>query len=265
MVMVWKYIRMILILYSVQSQLYSQKDRSMINLPPYMCALALLSSSLAMSTALSSPLILGSGSATRKAILQELGLKFEVHKPGIDEKAIRRKEPAELVLALGRAKAAALLEGERGDAFRRNGALVLTADQVVVCDGRILEKPDTEEEARHFISGYAQYPPQTVGSCVITDPRSGRQWSAVDKACVTFLPIPDAVIDELIDEGEVFFCAGGLMVEHALVQPYIERMDGSIDSVMGLCKATVMRLLQEANAARADDSTNGGDLLRNPA
>ena len=55
------------------------------------------------------PIVLGSGSATRKAILTELGLSFTVVKPDIDEKAIRRPKPADLVLELGRAKAEALL------------------------------------------------------------------------------------------------------------------------------------------------------------
>jgi hypothetical protein len=41
------------------------------------------------------------------------------------------------------------------------------------------------------------------------------------------------------------------MVEHALVQPHVTRMVGSLDSVMGLCKETVERLLCEAAAAAA--------------
>ena len=61
-----------------------------------------------------------------------MGLQFEIHKPDIDEKAIRRQDPAELVLALGVAKAKALLEGPKAADFAARSALVLTADQVVV-------------------------------------------------------------------------------------------------------------------------------------
>jgi septum formation protein len=56
-------------------------------------------------------------------------------------------------------------------------------------------------------------------------------------------------VDALIAEGEVFWCAGGLMVEHSLVQPHVTRMDGSLDSVMGLDKRLVLRLLCAAGAA----------------
>jgi septum formation protein len=55
-------------------------------------------------------------------------------------------------------------------------------------------------------------------------------------------------VDALIAEGEVFWCAGGLMVEHDLVAPHVARMQGSLDSVMGLAKALLLRLLCQADA-----------------
>lgn len=199
-------------------------------------------------------LVLGSGSSTRRAILSELGLSFEVHKPGIDEKAIRRSSPEELVLALGKAKAAALLEGEHGTEFAAEGALLLTADQVVVWEGTILEKPVDEAEARTFIAGYGKAPARTVGSCVLTDAATGQQWAEVDTACVHFEAIPQSTVDKLITDGELFYCAGGLMVEHPLVAPHVTSMEGSIDSVMGLCKSTLVRMLDVA----APGSFGGG-------
>ena len=202
------------------------------------------------------PLVLGSGSATRATILRELGLNFQVQKPDIDEKAIRFEDPAELVLALGFAKAAAMLEGDRGVALRNSNAFLITGDQVVVCNGCILEKPESEAEARNFIASYGSHAPSTVGSCVISDAVSGRQWHTVDTATVKFAPIPTATVDELVAEGEIFYCAGGLMVEHRLVQPHILSMDGSMDSIMGLCKESVVRLLGEAIKAREEGAAS---------
>ena len=74
-------------------------------------------------------------------------------------------------------------------------------------NGQILEKPESEEEARRFIAGYGEAPPKTVGSCVITDAVTGQQWSAVDEATIFFDPIPQASVDQLVAAGEVFFCA----------------------------------------------------------
>lgn len=49
-------------------------------------------------------IILGSASRTRQAILKEMGYTFEVQTADIDEKAIRRKDARELVMALANAK-----------------------------------------------------------------------------------------------------------------------------------------------------------------
>ena len=67
---------------------------------------------------------------------------------------------------------------------------------------------------------------------------------------IHFGTIPEASVAQLIAEGEVFWCAGGLMVEHALVQPHVVRMEGSLDSVMGLDKRLLLRLLCDAGAAQ---------------
>lgn len=50
---------------------------------------------------------------------------------------------------------------------------------------------------------------------------------------------------KLCSESIVLQCAGGLMVEHVLVQPYITKIDGTIDSVMGLSKSLVDKLLEQ--------------------
>lgn len=199
-------------------------------------------------------LILGSKSATRQAILREMGLEFSCMSPDIDEKAIgdrQQDQPADLVLAVARAKAAALLKTlETASPPPATGTLLLCGDQVVVHEDRILEKPVDAAEAREFIRGYGRSPCQTVGSVVVTDTSSGLQVEGVDTATIHFQPIPDAVIDELVEEGEIFYCAGGLMVEHPKVQPYLDRIDGTEDSVMGLSKMLVQKLIQEIQEAR---------------
>ena len=41
------------------------------------------------------------------------------------------------------------------------------------------------------------------------------------------------------------WCAGALMIEHKLVEPYIEKVEGKIDSVMGLSIDLLKKLLTE--------------------
>ena len=114
---------------------------------------------------------------------------------------------------------------------------------MVVHEDNILEKPVDAEEARKFIGGYAHAPASTVGAIAVTQLSSGKVELDVDTATVFFNPIPKETTDALIEEGEIFYCAGGLMVEHDLVQPHIVKMEGTMDSIMGLPKSLVLSLL----------------------
>eukprot|EP00850_Spirogloea_muscicola_P026518 SM007969S22521 [mRNA] locus=s7969:15:601:+ [translate_table: standard] len=63
---------------------------------------------------------------------------------------------------------------------------------------------------------------------------------------VFFQPIPTDVVDELIKEGEIFYAAGGLLVEHRLVAPLVKSTVGTIDSIMGLPKLLTQELMDKA-------------------
>jgi len=193
-------------------------------------------------------LIMGSGSASRRAILSAAGYTFEVCKADIDERGLGDRSSGdkarELVLLLGNAKADAII---KANADRKEGVL-LTADQVVVCRNRILEKPLDESEAREYMGWYGEHPCSTVGSIVLTDLATGRRVSGIDSCKISFNPIPPDVVSSLIEEGEVFYCAGGLMIEHPKVQPYIREVQGSMESVMGLCPTLLSSLLKQLEA-----------------
>lgn len=80
--------------------------------------------------------ILGSGSSTRKLILHQNGYKFEVFKADIDEKSIGDRSNVnvvhDLVVNIAIAKADAIIK-ILPDSMKEK--LLLTADQVVVCNG----------------------------------------------------------------------------------------------------------------------------------
>jgi septum formation protein len=213
---------------------------------------------------LPSPLILGSSSFTRKLILREMGIPFHILVRSIDEKAIgdRTKDPHELVLAVARAKMAKLIESfKTGDC---NGELpttdwngehvILTGDQVITCDDTILEKPSDVKEAKAFVKMYASHPPSTVGSVILSHYPSGITVEGTDKATIYFKESVGDVdattnldlVDRMLQEGApILSCAGGLMIEHPMVREHVERIDGTEDSVMGLSKDLVERLLRE--------------------
>jgi len=77
-------------------------------------------------------LILGSKSETRQAIVADMGFDFRVETADIDEKAIgdRAGDVRELVLEIGKAKAAALLPRLAEAGGEPAGTVLLTGDQV---------------------------------------------------------------------------------------------------------------------------------------
>ncbi|BBN17130.1 hypothetical protein MPTK1_7g12230 [Marchantia polymorpha subsp. ruderalis] len=181
--------------------------------------------------------------------MKEMGLEFEILTADIDESSIRREKPEDLVMALAEAKAQAILARlatKESDADSAQQTLLITADQVVVHEGNILEKPRTSEEARRFIEGYSRSPARTVGAVLVTNLSTGVSKGGVDTAEIYFHSIPEHVITTLIEEGSVFWAAGGLLVEHPLVSPLVNAMVGTIDSVMGLPKELTLSLIDEA-------------------
>lgn len=211
---------------------------------------------------LPTPMLLGSASFTRKLILKEMGIPFHITVRPIDERGIGDRDkdvPKDLVLRLAKAKMDHLVQeinagnceddlpSQPDDSNNNQEWVVLTGDQVVTCNGKILEKPDNVEQARDFVQRYATHPPSTVGSCVLTHLPSGVQVSGVDTATIYFKStLPPTLVDTLLeDDAPILSCAGGLMVEHPEVERHIERIDGTQDSVMGLSKDLVLRLLEE--------------------
>lgn len=203
-------------------------------------------------------LVLGSDSFTRKLILKEMGVDFVLAVRPIDERSLGNRSsdsPIDLVKLLANAKMDHLLSeitaGTCSDIVAPDAeCVVLTADQVVTCNGEILEKPDDVEQAKEFVANYGRHPCSTVGAIVLVHLPSRIRVSKVHTATIYFDASleKDAgnVVERLQSEGApILSCAGGLMIEHDITKSYVTRMEGSQDSIMGLCKETVRSLFAE--------------------
>ncbi|XP_073019832.1 uncharacterized protein [Primulina eburnea] len=217
-------------------------------------------------------IILGSSSVARKQIIAEMGYDFTTMSADIDEKAIREEKPEDLVMVLAEAKADAIMRKLRDVGTSENttlliaadtvetvkpkllvgeykedarSTLLITCDQVVVYEGVIREKPSSKEEARQFLNDYSGGHAATVSSVLVTNLSSGFRKGDWDKVEIYFHDIPESAIDKLIEEGIVLNVAGGLIIEHPLILPYVKEVVGETDSVMGLPKALTRRLIDE--------------------
>ncbi|MGX1790194.1 Maf family protein [Bosea sp. NPDC055332] len=97
------------------------------------------------------PLILASGSATRRQLLEGAALPVEVVKPAVDERGIEADflamggPPAGVAAALAEAKALSVSP-------RHPGRIILSADQMLICEGRPFHKPEDAAAAERQIA-----------------------------------------------------------------------------------------------------------------
>lgn len=184
-------------------------------------------------------IILGSQSKWRKDVLERMGYEFEVMAADIDEKAIRFDDPNQLALALANAKTDALLPKIQGE------AILITSDQVDVCNGEIREKPADAEQAREFLLSYNKYPVETITAVVATNTANQKRREGIDIAKVYFHPLSDDKISELIASGCVFSCAGGFCIDDPAFKNCVKRVEGEVDSVIGLPPKLTEKLINE--------------------
>jgi len=183
-------------------------------------------------------IILGSQSSGRKKILEKMGYEFEVMVADLDEKAIRFEDPVKLTLALANAKADALLSQIKED------VILITADIVVSCNGKILEKPADEKEAREYLEMNSKCPVETVGSEVVINTKTGKRVQGTDVCKIWFKPFPQDVIDKYIATKDPFIHAGGFDIQHPLLSPYLDRFEGEVESIVGLSVALTEKLMK---------------------
>lgn len=99
----------------------------------------------------SEPLLLASTSAIRRRMLEDAGLCVETVPPGIDERALESRSflaPPDLAVHLAAQKALAV-------SYRYPDSVVLGADQILVCEGRVFHKPGGRPQAKEQLIALA--------------------------------------------------------------------------------------------------------------
>src|SRR3989344_5806955 len=187
-------------------------------------------------------IILGSKSPRRATILKEMGYEFEIMPSHIDEKAIKSDDPSQLALLLARAKADAVLSKIKPP------AILITADLIVLWDGQIRGKPKTPEEARQFLIDCSQSESICISGVFVINCATKVRREGTVRANVWINPMPEHLIDELIASGDVYEWGGGFEVSDPRIAPYLARMEGDRDTVMGLPVKMVKKFLEEVMA-----------------
>jgi len=184
-------------------------------------------------------LILGSSSASRRLVVESLNVPFEVLSPDIDEKAIRYSDPKQLTMAIANAKADALITKVT------EPAILIASDQVVVYEGVIREKAKDADEAREFLGSYNHAPAGLTGAIVVVDTKTGKRVSGAQMSRIYFKKITDEFIEEYIKDKRAFEGAGGFGIQHDQIFALVDHLESTKESVMGLDKDLLLKLIRE--------------------
>ena len=169
-------------------------------------------------------MILASASPRRRAILEQLGISFDVVVPEVEELA--EGHPRDLVLENARRKAAAV-EGDD----------VLGADTTVALDGAILGKPADRSEARSHLQRLSGGTHEVWSAIALR----GRTEAAV--TAVTFRDL-GPLLDWYLDTGEWEGKAGAYAIQ-GRGAALVERIEGDYTCVVGLPVAVLLSLAPE--------------------
>ena len=181
-------------------------------------------------------LVLASASPRRQQLLAQLGLQFEVAPADLDEAVLPKEVPRDYVERLAKAKAAA-------SATSHPGAICLAADTSVVIDTEILGKPDgDDEEGRSMLRRLSGRTHVVMTGVAVAGPLSE---SLVVETRVRFRALTEPEIAWYVATGEGRDKAGGY-ASQARAGAFIEAMEGSSTSVIGLPLAETLALLKRA-------------------
>ncbi len=182
--------------------------------------------------------VLASRSPRRYDILKQMGLQFETRPSKVDEDEFDNSiAPMDFVMNLAFRKALkvsqAITEG-----------IVIGADTVVVIDGEILGKPQSEKEAIEMLTRLSGKEHSVFTGLALLEVPSGRKSISFAETKVQFRSLERTEIEKYAATGEPLDKAGayGIQGKGAIL---VEKIDGCYYNVVGLPVAKLINMLKE--------------------
>lgn len=183
-------------------------------------------------------IILASESPRRKQLLETLGIIFICIRPEIVEEIKSGESARQTAERLARQKAEAI------DMLNADN-LIIAADTVVFCAGKILGKPNNEEEAYEMLSLLSGKSHEVISAVCL---KKGFNESEVQSEITTvfFRNLSQEEILGYIATGEPFDKAGGYGIQ-GKGSVLVTRIEGCYFNVVGLPLSRLYEMLKKQN------------------
>lgn len=179
-------------------------------------------------------LILASASPRRQELLRIFGCPFTVRAADIDETMDPDKAPFDEVARVSRQKAQAIAAGQDD--------VIIAADTIVVCCGKVLGKPRDAEDARRMLSLLSGRDHQVMTGCTVM--RGSQAVTFTEVTDLHFRPLLPQEIRRYILTGEPMDKAGAYGIQGGAAL-FCQRMEGDYYNVMGLPLCRLGQVLRD--------------------
>lgn len=183
-------------------------------------------------------LILASASPRRKELLSKIGLVFDVIPSAYDEQLEDDNFSYEKIEKL------ALNKGKDVAKRIKEDAIVISADTVVVLDGKILGKPHSKHEAFDMISSLSNKTHEVITSIAMIDILTNKTIISSVSTKVTFRKITNDEVEKYISTDEPYDKAGAYAAQ-GLAAIFIEKIEGCFNNVVGISTFEVDKMLKQ--------------------
>jgi septum formation protein len=182
-------------------------------------------------------IILASTSPRRKALLEQLGLKFKVDARALEDTGLAGLEPGELVKAISLKKAESV-------AGCYPDAIIIAADTVGIIEGRIIGKPHTQKAARAMLTSLSGKAHTVITGFTVLDTANRKIVTQSVETTVWMKRLTASEIESYVATGEPLDKAGAYAIQRRGAA-LVEKIDGDFFNVVGLPLYALAEVLKE--------------------
>ena len=179
-------------------------------------------------------IVLGSQSPRRKELLNGLNLAFETRVIETEENFAAHMSSVEIPMYLAEKKAKAHLS------TLADNELLITADTIVWCEGKVLGKPTDRNDARAMLEKLSGRTHQVITGVCICTLKKRKVFHVVSD--VRFAKLTSSEIEYYLDHYKPYDKAGSYGVQEWIGFVGVEHINGSYFNIMGL---PIQRLYNE--------------------
>lgn len=173
-------------------------------------------------------------------LLEKTGIKFEIAESNVDEILDLKLKPDKLAEKLSFEKAKAV-----SSKFKK--AIVIAADTIVACDGKILGKPLDKRDAKSMLQFLSNKSHSIITAFTIINGNLNEKITKSEETKIFMRAISDQEIDSYLQTKEPYDKAGAYAIQGE-ARKFIEKIEGDFDNAVGLPTHALIRELKKLGA-----------------